>query len=237
MKSDGTVRVCGDYKLTVNKVSKLDGYPIPKLDDLYTKLAGGQMFTELDLSHAYEQMLVDENSREFLTINTHKGLFRHNRLPYGVSSAPGIFQRTMEGLLQGIPSTGVLLDNILITGPSTDEHLDNIEKVLGRLSDAGLRLKAEKCQFMKPVLECLGHRIDAEGFHPVDAKVKAIKEAPTPTNPSELKSFLGMLNFYGKFMPDLSSHLEPLHELLRKDICWKWGVEQQEAFDKAKNRL
>ena len=180
---------------------------------------------------------MDEISREFLTINTHKGLFRYNGLPYGVSSASGIFQRTMEGLLQGIPSTGVLLDNILITGPNTEEHLDNIEKVLGRLSDAGLRLKAEKCQFMKPVLECLGHRIDAEGFLPVDAKAKAIKEAPAPTNPSELKSFLGMPNFYGKFMPDLSSTLEPLHELLRKDICWKWGTEQQEAFEKAKNRL
>ena len=88
MKSDGTVGVCGDYKLTVNKVSKLDGYPIPKLDDLYTKLVGGQTFTELDLSHAYEQMLVDENSKEFLTINTHKGLYRYNRLPYGVASAP-----------------------------------------------------------------------------------------------------------------------------------------------------
>ena len=192
---------------------------------------------KLDLGHAYEQMLVDENSREFLTINTHKGLFRYNHLPYGISSAPGIFQRTMQGLLQGIPSTGVLLDNILITGPNTKEHLDNIEKVLGPLSDAGLRLKAEKCQFMKPVLKCLGHRIDAEGFNPVDAMVKAIKDAPTPANASELKSFLGMLNFYGKFMPDLSSTLEPLHELLRKDICWKWGTEQQEAFDKAKNRL
>ena len=76
-----------------------------------------------------------------------------------------------------------------------------------------------------------------KGSNPVDAKVKAIKEAPAPTNPSELKSFLGMLSFYGKFMPDLSSTLEPLHELLRKDICWKWGTEQQEAFDKAKNRL
>ena len=213
MKSDDTVRVCGDYKLTVNKVSKLDGYPIPKLDDLYTKLAGGQTFTELDLSHAYEQMLVDEDSREFLTINTHKGLYRYNRLPYGVSSAPGIFQRTMEGLLQGIPSTGVLLDNILITGPSNEEHLANIEKVFERLSDAGLRLKAGKCQFMKPVLECLGHHVDAEGFHPVEAKVNAIKEAPAPTNPSELKSFLGMLNFYGKFLPNLSSTLEPLHLL------------------------
>ena len=237
IKSDGTVRVCGDYKLTVNKVSKLDGYPIPNLDDLYTKLVGGQTFTELDLSHAYEQMLVDENSKELLTINTHKGLYRYNRLPYGVASAPGIFQRTMEGLLQGIPSTGVLLDNILITGPSTEEHLDNIEKVLRRLSEAGLQLKAVKCQFMKPVLECLGHRVDAEGFHPVETKVKAIQEAPAPKNPTELKSFLGMLNFYGKFIPNLSSILEPLHSLLRKDVVWKWEVEQQEAFDKAKNQL
>ena len=90
---------------------------------------------------------------------------------------------------------------------------------------------------MKPVLECLGHQLDAEGFHPVEAKVKAIQEAPAPTNPSELKSFLGMLNFYGKFMPKLSSTLEPLHQLVRKNVCWKWGTEQQEAFEKAKNLL
>ena len=165
--SDGTVRVWGDYKLTVNKASKLDGYPIPKLNDLHTTLVGGQTFTELDLSHTYEQMFVHENSKEFLTIKTHKGLYRYNRLPYGVASAPGIFQRTMKGLLQEIPSTGVLLDNILITRLSTEEHLYKIEKVLRRLSEAGLRLKAVKCQFMKPVLESLGHRVDAEGFLPV----------------------------------------------------------------------
>ena len=182
-------------------------------------------------------MLVDENSKEFLTINTQKGLYRYNRLPYGVASAPYIFQRTMEGLHQGIHSTGVLFDNILITGPSTEEHLDNIEKVLRRLSEAGLRLKAVKRQLMKPVLECLGHRVDAEGFHPVEAKVKAIQEAPAPKNPTELRSFLGMLNFCGKFIPNLSSILEPLHSLLRKDVVWKWDVEQQEAFDKAKNQL
>ena len=124
---------------------------------------------------------------------------RYNSLPYGVASAPGIFQRTMEGLLQGIPSTGVLLDNILITGPSTEEHLDNIEKVLRRLSQAGLRHKAVKCQFMKPVLECLGRQVDAEGFHPVEAKVKAIQEAPAPKNATELRSLLGMLNSYEKY--------------------------------------
>lgn len=143
----------------------------------------------------------------------------------------------MEGLLQGIPSTSVWLDNILITGPSPKEHLENIEKALQRLSKAGLRLKAEKCQFMQPVQECLGYHVDAEGFHPVDAKVDTIKEAPTPTNTSELKSFLGMLNFYGKFLPSLSSTLEPLHELLRKNVRWKWGAQQLEEFEKAKKML
>ena len=179
-------------------------------------------------------MLVDENSKEFVTINTQNGLYRYNRLPYGVASAPSIFQRTMEGLLQGIPSTGVLLDNILLTGLSTEEHLDNVKNVLRRLSEVGLRLKAVKCQFMKPVLEYLGHRVHADGFHPVKTKVKAIQEAPAPKKPTELKSFLGVLNFYWKFVPTLSSSLEPLHSLLRKDAVWKWEVEQQKAFDKSK---
>ena len=91
IKQDGTVRVSSDYKLAVNKVSKLDGYPIPKLDDLYTKLAGGQTFTELDPSHAYEQRLMEEDSKKYLTVNTHEGLYRNRRLHYGVDPAPGIF--------------------------------------------------------------------------------------------------------------------------------------------------
>ena len=99
-----------------------------------------------------------------LRINTHKGLYRYNRLPYRVASAPGIFQRTIEDLLQGIPSTGVLLDNILITGPSTEEHLDNIDKVLRGLSEAGLPLKAVKCQFMKAVWSAWGTELMQRGF-------------------------------------------------------------------------
>ena len=109
-----------------------------------------------------------------------------------------------------------LLDNVLITGITEEEHLTNLEEVSKRLSDAGLRLKLSKCQFMKPSLDCLGHHIDKDGFHPVAAKVNAINDAPVPTNVTELKSFLGMINFYGKFLPNLSSTLESLHKLLRK---------------------
>ena len=106
-KSDGSVRICGDYKVTVNKAAKVDQYPIPRIDDLFASLAGGKRFSKLDLSHAYQQVQLDESSRQYVTINTHKGLFRYNRLPFGVSSVPSIFQRIMETLLQGIPGVCV----------------------------------------------------------------------------------------------------------------------------------
>ena len=109
LKADNTIRICGDYKVTVNQVSKLDRYPIPKIEDLFAKLSGGTVFTKLDLSQAYQQLMLDEESKKYVVINTHRGLFRYNRLPFGISSAPGIFQRTMESFLQGIPKVVVCL--------------------------------------------------------------------------------------------------------------------------------
>ena len=218
---------------------------MPKIEEVHNKMAGGKTFTELDLSHAYEQiiirilfkMVLDDASKDVVTINTHRGLYRYNRLPYGVSSAPGIFQRTMKSLLNGIPYTGILLDNILISGPTDEKHLQNLEEVMKRLSEAGLRLKKSKSRFMQPTLECLGYRIDETGIYPVEAKVKAVQEAPTPTNVTELKAYLGLLNFYGKFLPNLSAELEPLYQLLRKNQRWKWNTEQIRAFERSKTLL
>jgi len=102
LKKDGTVRICGDYKVTVNQAAKVETYPLPRIEDLLASLAGGISFSKLDLAHAYQQLELEEESRKFVTINTHKGLFQYNRLPFGVSSAPAVFQRTMENLLQGL---------------------------------------------------------------------------------------------------------------------------------------
>ena len=115
LKPDGSTRICGDYKTTVNLVSKLDSYPIPKVEDLLATLGGGDKFTKLDMSQAYQQLLLDDESKQYTTINTHKGLFQYNRVPYGVSSAPGIFQRNMENLLQKIPYVIVRVDDILVS--------------------------------------------------------------------------------------------------------------------------
>ena len=175
LKSDKqSVRICGDFRLTVNPVSKLDRYPIPKVEDLFAKLSKGKCFTKLDLSQAYQQLPLEEESKKFVVINTHKGLFQYTRLPFGISSAPGIFQRVMESLLQGIKGVVVYLDDILITGASEEAHLQTLDEVLSRLEKAGLRVKGKKCEFMRPSVTYLGHRIDAGGLHPLQDKVQAI---------------------------------------------------------------
>lgn len=234
VKSDGSIRLCGDYKLTVNRVSLLEQYPIPKIEDLFTALSGGQQFSKLDMSHAYAQIQLDEDSKKYLTVNTHKGLFTYNRLPYGVSSAPAVFQRTMEDLLQGIPMVAIYLDDILVTGVNALDHLKNLNEVLGRLEEAGLRLKRSKCELLRDEVCYLGHKVNAQGLHPMEAKVKAISDAPTPSNVTELKAYLGLLNYYNRFLPNLSTLLAPMHQLLKKDDKWVWTNEQEEAFCKSK---
>ena len=201
LKEDGSVRVCGDYKVTANRAAKVDAHPIPRVDDLFTAMAGGVSFTKLDLSHAYLQLVIDEDSRKYLTVNTHKGLFEYTRLPFGVSSAPSIFQRTMDNLLQRLDHIVIYIDDILITGRTEAEHLQTLDEVLRRLEEAGMRLKRTKCVFMAHSVEYLGHRISKEGITPTEDKVRAITEAPEPSNVSELRAFLGLINYYSKFLP------------------------------------
>ena len=234
VKRDGTIRVCGDYKLTVNQATQVDAYPLPLVDSLFASLAGGTSFSKLDLAHAYQQLCLNEDSRRYVTINTHKGLFQYTRLPFGVASAPAIFQRTMESLLRGLPHVCVYLDDILVTGESDEVHIHNLTAVLERLESAGIQ---EKCAFMLPTVEYLGHTISAKGLQPLASKVTAIAEAPTPTNISQLKSFLGMLNYYGSFLPDLATRLAPLYALLQSSRQWSWMEPQRKAFNQAKELL
>ncbi|KAL0160115.1 hypothetical protein M9458_043840, partial [Cirrhinus mrigala] len=202
LKPDWSVRLCGDYKLTIYQASPLEQYPIPRLEDLFTTLSGGLSFSKLDMSHAYQQIVMDENSKQYLNINTHKGMFTYNQLPFGVASAPAIFQRTMEGLRRGLTHVAVYLDDILVAGVTEEEHLQTLDVVLTRLQDAGLRLKRNKCEFLQKEVRYLGHLVDAQGLHPLKDKVQAVTEAPCPTNVTELKAYLGLLNYYNKFLPN-----------------------------------
>jgi len=221
----------------VNQAAKLDPYPLPKIEQLFASLAEGKVFSKLDLSHAYLQVVLNKESRHLVTVNTHKGLFHFNRLPFGVASAPTIFQRIIEGMLKGIPGVCIYLDNILITGKTEEEHLTNLEQVLKQLEAAGMHLKCNECCFNMPEVTYVGHRSDEEGLHPTEDNIKAILQVSAPKSIIELRAFLGLLNYYGKFLPNLSTVLAPLHKLLWSHTRWFWNAEQSKAFKDAKDLL
>ena len=155
-------------------------------------------------------------------------------MPFGISSATAIFQRCMENLLQGLNGVCVYFDDILITGSTLEEHLQNLDNVLTKIEKAGLKLNRSKCLFLMSKIEYLGHVIDEHGLHPTEGKIKAIKEAPRPKNVSELRAFIGIINYYGKFLPNLSSKLAPLYKLLQNHTKWMWSDSQEQAFQAAK---
>ena len=231
------VRICGDFHTTINSISTTESYPIPRIEDLHAMLVGGKQFTKLDLSNAYLQVLIHPEHRYLTTINTHKGLYEFTRLAFGISSAPAIFQRVMENLFKGIPGVCCYQDDILIMGNTTAEHLKSLESVFKVIAKSGLRIKRDKCKFMEPEVRHLRHKINCNGFHPLDDKVKAIVEAPAPRNVTELKSYLGLLNYYGRFLPNLSTTLAPLHYLLKKGTVFSWGKQQTKAFEASKQLL
>ena len=147
MKKDGTPRICGDFKVTVDPFLIAEQYPLPLIDDLFAGLAGGKKFSKIDLCQTYLQMHVDPQSQEVLTVVTHKGLYRYRRLPFGITSAPALFQRAIEQILSGLPGGQCYLDDLLITGPDEQSHLRNLDATLQRLEEYGLRVRKNKCEY------------------------------------------------------------------------------------------
>ncbi|EPB69463.1 reverse transcriptase [Ancylostoma ceylanicum] len=171
-KSNGTLRLCADFSTGLNDALMLHQHPLPTSDDVFTKLNGGTIFTQLDFADAYLQVEVDENSKELLTINTHRGLFRYNRLPFGVKSAPGIFQQIIDSMIAGLNGCAAYLDDVIVTGRNIEEHSANLEALFERIQEYGFRVRIEKCSFLIPQIRYLGSIIDAKGRHPDPAKIE-----------------------------------------------------------------
>ena len=236
-KPGRAVRICADLSTGLNQSLDVHKYPLPLPDELFAKLNGGQKFSKLDLSDAYLQVPLDEESQRLIVINTHKGLFQYQRLPFGVASAPSIFQQLMDTILLGCDGAAAYMDDIIITGANDEEHLANLDKVLRRLNEAGLVLKEGKCKFMADSVEYLGFVIDRNGRHISRDKVKAVLEMPRPQDISQLRSFLGMINHYAKFIPNLSTRLDPFHKLLQKEVEWNWDERCEKHFNLIKQEL
>ena len=235
--SKAYLRVCGDYSTSVNPQLEIHRHPLPLPEDLMRKLGGGHGFTKIDLADAYNQIKLGPASRKRLAISTHRGVLLQNRLPFGISSAPGYFQKIIDDLTSDLPGVAVYLDDILVSGIDADNHLQNLKRLLQRLHEKGIRCRREKCLFAQPRVEYLGHIISKTGISK-GPKVDYVITMPAPKNVPGLRSFLGSVQFYGKFLPpEFSTVAAPLYLLLRNGVEWKWGHEQQSAFDKLKHFL
>ncbi|XP_049283943.1 uncharacterized protein K02A2.6-like isoform X1 [Anopheles funestus] len=235
-KKNGKVRVCLDGKVTVNRMLSTTHYPLPHVDDILSKISKWKYFCKLDLTAAYLQVPLSKASQEICTINTHKGLYRYTRMPFGISSAPAIFQGIIDQILLGSPGMAYI-DDILVGGATTEECKRNLFLVLDRLNKHRVKLNLEKSEFFKSSIDYLGYNISASGIKPNLDKVKAIAEVASPRNVNELQAFLGLLNFYRRFLPNLSAQLYPLHALLKKNTKFNWDSKCEEVFQETKQML
>lgn len=165
VKKNGDIRICGDFKVSVNQKLLINQYPLPKIENIFANLNGGKLFSKIDFSEAYLQIELDEISKKICTINTSKGLFIFNRLPYGIASSPSIFQKIMYTLFCKLEGVSVFMDDILVAGKNGREHLVRLRNVFNKIKECGLKVNLSKCQFFQKSICYLGHIIDAEGLY------------------------------------------------------------------------
>lgn len=189
-KSDGSVCICADFSSGLNDALETNRHPLPLPDDIFATLSGGTVFSNIDLADAYLQIAVHEDSKPLLTINTHRGLYRYNRLCFGVKASPGIFQEIMDSMLAGLDGVVSYLDDVIVVGKTLDEHNTNLRSVLERIREWGFRIKANKCRFMMKEICYLGFIVDKNGRRPNPDKVAAIVKMPVPNDITTLRSFI-----------------------------------------------
>ncbi|CAB0030631.1 unnamed protein product [Trichogramma brassicae] len=218
MKSNGQVRICGNYKVTVNSHSwrsiDTQSRGLKKSSQLSKE---EKSFTKLDLEWAYNQLELDDESSKLLAWSTHAGVYKVKRLAFGPKTACSVFQEKIEEIVKHINGCQNYFDDLIVTGSNRREHLNNLEKVFQALSQKGLRLKKNKCEFLQPQVKYLGYIIDRHGLHKDPDSIKAIVKLGRPKNVSEVQSFTGMVNYYMKFIPNLSTMLSPIYQLLKKN--------------------
>nr|XP_049465357.1 uncharacterized protein K02A2.6-like [Anopheles coluzzii] len=236
-KANGQIRICGDYSTGLNSSLCAHEYPLPLPDDIFAKLSGCHIFSKIDLSDAFLQVQIDEDYRHILTINTHRGLYYYNRLPPGIKVAPAAFQQLIDTMLAGTKRVCGYMDDLIIRGATEAEHERHLKDVLKRIEEYGFTIRNEKCEFKTNEIRYLGHVIDSQGLRPDPNKIAAIRNLPEPTNLTEIRSFLGAINYYGKFVPNMRQLRFRLDELLKHGERFQWDHKCKEAFDQFKKIL
>lgn len=238
-KKGGDKRLCIDYR-KLNAVTKVDAYPLPRIDDLLDQLGGAQWFSTLDLASGYWQVTMHPESVEKTAFITPNGLYEFLVMPFGLNNAPGTFQRLMNWVLRDFLGifVAVYLDDVIIyTKGSYEQHLDHLQQVFILLREANLKIKLKKCSLCFPSLSFLGYTVGRGGIHTDPEKIQKIKDFPIPTSLRTLRAALGLFGYYRRFIRDFGRIAKPMTNLLKKDQPFDWGEKQQNAFERLKDCL
>ncbi len=237
-KKDGSIRFCVDLR-RVNAETRKDAYPLPNITDCLSSLAGSQWYCTLDLASGYWQVAMNPRDMEKTAFATHRGQFAFRRMPFGLTNAPATFMRLMEMALRGLEWERCLvyLDDVIVFGENFDVCLRNLTEVLSRFETAGLKLKPSKCDLFQKEVAFLGHRVSVEGVRCDPAKLEAVRAWPEPANVTEVRSFLGLANYYKRFVPQFAAVALPLNNLLRKNVSFRWDEQCEESFQTLKTLL
>ncbi len=238
LKKNGKLRMCIDYRL-LNSITVKDRYPIPHTEDCLNRLGRGKIFSSLDGTSGYWQVGLTKDSIPKTAMLTKYGSYEWLVMPFGLTNAPATFQRLMNHVLQPLLDTCVVvyLDDILIFSESLEEHVKHLEMVLTLLREHKIYLQPAKCEIAVDSLEFLGHIVTANGIQVDPKKVEVIKTWPLPANAGDVRSFLGLSNYYRRFIGNYAEITAPLTSLLRTKVSWSWTKECENAFNILKERL
>nr|XP_061787661.1 uncharacterized protein K02A2.6-like [Nerophis lumbriciformis] len=231
-KGKSEIRLCINPK-DLNEALKQPHHPMRSVEEVAAQMSGATVFSVLDAKNSFWQIRLDKKSSMKTTFSTPFGRYRFLRMPFGINSASEVFQRTMDQLFAGYPCS-VIVDDIIIGGRDVAEHDANLKKVLERVKEINLKLNPQKCKFRLDQVCYVGHIFTSKGLKADPSKTAAITEMPVPTDVTSLQRFLGMVNYLGKYIPNLSDIATPLRKLTHKETAWCWFQQHQDAFDRLK---
>ena len=241
-KPNGKLRLCLDPK-DLNKAIQREHYPLPTIEDVATRLHGAKVFTKLDVRNGFWHVRLDEESSFLTTFNTPFGRYRWRRMPFGIRSASEVFQRKMHELIEGMSNVEVVADDFVVVGygktheEATRDHDATLKAFLERCEAHGLKLNIDKLELRQTEVPFIGHVATGEGISVDPAKVKAIRDMPTPTDKAGVQRLLGLVQYLSKFLSNLSDMTKPLRELMQQDVEWDWGDGQARALERLKHAV